>query len=118
MEIKIEDLTIGQAKALAAMFGATAPTCAPIPAHPYPTGQAVFIRTVTMHYTGLLVEVTAGELVLEQAAWIADSGRFHKALMTGELNEVEPFPDGRVVVPRDGIIDVSRWGHPLPREPR
>ena len=112
--INIDDLTIKQARGLAAQFGPAAP-CAAIPAHPYPVGEAVFIRTVTMHYTGRIDRVSAGELVLTDCAWIANSGRFHAALMTGALNEVEPFPDGEVIVPRDGIIDVSRWGHPLPR---
>ena len=83
--------------------------------HPYPVGQNVFVRTVTMHYTGKLVRVTPGELVLIDAAWIADSGRFHEALLTGVLREVEPYPDGEVIVSRGGIIDVCRWPHDLPR---
>lgn len=116
MEIKIEDLTIGQAKALAAMF--PQPGITGMPSHPYPVGSNVFIRTVTMHYTGKLVQVYAGELVLEDTAWIADSGRFHEALMKGTLNEVEPFPAGKVIVSRDSVIDVSVWTHDLPRVPK
>ena len=110
--MNLDDLTIGQAKELRRLLGGEAVTAE----HPYPVGEAVFVRTVTMHYTGRLSRVTAGELVLEDAAWIADSGRFHNALMKGVLNEVEPFPAGQVVVPRGGVIDVSRWNHALPRE--
>ena len=83
--------------------------------HPYPTGKNVFIRTVTMNYTGKLVAVTEKELVLEDVAWIADSGRFNEALKSGKLNEVEPFPAGKVIIGRDGA-EVSIWAHALPRE--
>ena len=121
--IDIDNLTIGEARKLAATLapfcsGASRGTAASIPDHPYPVGEAVFIRAVPMHYTGRLVRVTAGELVLEDAAWVADSGRFHQALMNGTLKEVEPYPDGEVVVPRGALIDVSRWLHELPRSPK
>lgn len=111
--MNVEDLTIKQARELAAMF----PTLdrEPIPHHPYPVGEAVYIRTVTMHYTGRLVRVTAGELVLTDAAWIASSGRWAVALAEGTLDEVEPYPAGEVVVSRGSVLDVCRWNHPLPR---
>jgi len=80
-----------------------------------PSGTKVFIRTVTMTYTGAIADVTKSEVVLDQCAWIADSGRFADALRTGTLNEIEPFPDGPVIIGRGGIIDVSRWNHALPR---
>jgi len=86
--------------------------------YPWEIGGPYFIRTVTMHYTGKLVQVYAGELVLEDTAWIADSGRFHEALMKGTLNEVEPFPAGKVIVSRYSVIDVSVWTHDLPRVPK
>ena len=94
----------------------TAQAQEPIPAHPYQVGKSVFVRTVTCYYTGHLVRVTAGELVLTDAAWVADTGRFSVALATGKLHEVEPFPDGEVVVPRGGVIDATAWAHPLPRK--
>lgn len=82
--------------------------------HPYKVGENYFIRTVTHHLTGRLTRVTAKELVLADAAWIADDGRFHDALKTGKLNEVEPFP-GEVIVGRGSLIDACIWLHPLPR---
>ena len=82
---------------------------------PRRVGNAVFIRTVTMHYTGKIVAVSKDEILLVDAAWIADSGRFGVALATGALNEVEPYPDGVVSVAAGGIIDVCDWRHPLPR---
>ena len=68
-------------------------------------GKIYLIRTVTMIDTGRLVAVSDHELVLEDAAWIADTGRFANALRDGKFNEVEPFPDGRVIVGRGSIVD-------------
>lgn len=82
---------------------------------PWRIGKNYLIRTVTMIDTGRLVAVTPGELVLEDAAWIADTGRFADALKTGKLNEVEPFPEGQVIIGRGSIIDATIWVHDLPR---
>jgi hypothetical protein len=65
------------------------------------------VRTVTMIITGRLISVFDNELVLEDAAWIADTGRFHKFLETGEASEVEPFTDD-AIVNRGSIIDVTK----------
>jgi len=78
-------------------------------------GQAYFIRTVTHHLTGRLVGIDEHELVLEDAAWIADDGRYADALKSGTFKEVEPYPDGMVIVGRGSIVDGCYWGHDLPR---
>src|SRR5262245_35454351 len=79
--------------------------------------QNVFIRTVTCYYTGEVLEQTEHEIVLVNAAWIADTGRFAQAMLTGVFNEVEPYPDDfEVCVSRGSITDfVRNWPHPLPR---
>lgn len=78
-------------------------------------GQAYYIRTVTHHQTGRLVAVTDKELVMEDCAWIADSGRWADAHKTGDLGEVEPFPEGeRVIIGRGALIDAVPWNHSLP----
>ncbi len=82
---------------------------------PWVVGRAYFIRTVTMHVVGRLVSVCERELVLEDAAWVADSGRFNNALKTGALAEVEPFVDS-VIVGRGSIVDATEWRHALPRD--
>ena len=86
------------------------------PSHPYQVGKNYFMRTVTHHLTGKLIRVTEKELVLQNAAWIADDGRFYQAIKDGKLNEVEPFPDGEVIVGRGSLIDCVEWKHALPRE--
>lgn len=110
----IEDLTIKEARELAAMFGGV-----PTDHGRWRVGEAYFIRTVTHHLTGRLVAVTDAELVLVDAAWIASDGRFAEAMRTGALDEVEPYPDGaEVIVGRGALIDGVRWPHALPREQR
>lgn len=107
--MNIDDLTIGQAKELAGMLSKCAQDS------PWVIGKNYLIRTVTMIQTGRLVAVTQQELVLEDAAWIADTGRFADALKTGKFNEVEPFPDGQVIVGRGAVIDAVQITA-LPRE--
>ena len=58
--------------------------------------------------------VKASEIVLDDAAWIADTGRFYNALKDGTLSEVEPFI-GPVSINRGSIVDVTEWKHALPR---
>jgi len=78
-------------------------------------GKSYLIRTVTMTVTGKLSVVGKKELVLDDAAWIASTGRFANALTTGGLDEVEPFP-GSVIVGRGAIVDACEWTHDLPRK--
>lgn len=68
-------------------------------------GKKYFIRTVTHHHTGELVAVTDQEIILKDAAWIADDGRLTDALKTGDFNEVEIFPIENVLIGRGSIID-------------
>lgn len=78
-------------------------------------GKSYFIRTVTMHLIGKLEVVNSTELLLKNAVWVADSGRFHDALKKGTLSEVEPFVTD-VIVNRTSIIDACEWIHDLPKE--
>ena len=76
------------------------------PHWPWELGKKYMIRTVTMHDHGTLVGVTDHELVLSQAAWIADSGRWYDFLTKKRPSEVEPFPQDRlVIIGRGAIID-------------
>ena len=114
MSIDISKLTIGEAREIAALFGLAA---APRPqSHSLVVGQNVLIRTVTLHYTGKILAITDTDIVLGDAAWIANTGRFADALKTGLASdaEVEPFPS-TVVVMRGVIVDCCAWTHELPR---
>jgi len=79
-------------------------------------GKNVFIRTVTHHYTGRVVEVAAASITLVDAAWIADDGRFNEAVKSGEVAEVEPYPDGlEVTINLGSLIDITTTPK-LPRD--
>lgn len=102
--MQIEELTLKQIREIQAL-GINAQSSV---AHPWKIGSNYFIRTVTFHYTGTLVAIYASELVLKDAAWIADDGRFADAMKSESFAEVEPFPDDReVIIPRGGILDAT-----------
>jgi hypothetical protein len=82
--------------------------------HPYKINQNYFIRTVTYFFTGKLIEVLEYEIVLEEAAWIPDTGRYSDSFKTGEHSEVEPV-EGRLIIGRQSIIDCTEWQKSLPR---
>lgn len=100
--MNIEQLTIGEARQIAAIFQ----THAGASDTHWRIGSNYFIRTVTHHHTGKLVSVNEHEIVLENAAWIADDGRFTEALASCKFNEVEMFPAGsKVIIGRGSLID-------------
>lgn len=82
---------------------------------PWIIGKKYIIRTVTMIQLGKLITVTDKELVLDQACWVADTGRFNEALRNGDLNEIEMFQNS-VIVNRGAIIDATEWNHELPKQ--
>lgn len=82
----------------------------------FEVGRNYFIRTVTHHYTGKLVGLTPTELILVDAAWIPDDGRFADCIAKGTPEEVEPYPDGHaVIINRQALVDATAWAHELPR---
>jgi hypothetical protein len=79
-------------------------------------GENVFLRKITMILTGRVVAIHDTYIELDNAAWIADTGRYANAVRTGEFSEVEPYPDALVIkVPLGDLVDgfVAPW--PLPR---
>jgi hypothetical protein len=79
-------------------------------------GENVFLRKITMILTGRVVAVHDTYIELDNAAWIADTGRYANAVKLGQFSEVEPYPDGLIVkVPLADLVDafVAPW--PLPR---
>lgn len=77
-------------------------------------GRNYLIRTVTMIQLGRLKAVTEKELLLEDACWVADTGRFNEALEKGTLSELEMFQRD-VIVGRGAIIDATEWISELPK---
>lgn len=81
---------------------------------PWKLGQAYLIRGVTNYWTGRLEAVHEGFLVLADAAWIADTGRYNEAVSKGLLSEVEPV-DGPAIIGSGAIMDACEWRFDLPR---
>lgn len=101
--MNIEELTMKQIREIADMAPGQARDDSA-----WEIGKIYLVRTVTMIDTGVLVAVTPQELVLEDAAWIADTGRFSDAVKAAAFSEVEPFPDGRVVIGRGAVVDAVK----------
>ena len=80
---------------------------------PFDIGKSYFIRTVTYHVVGKVEEIKGAFLVLSEASWVADSGRFSKAIAEGELSEVEYVGD--MIVNTSSIADACIWKHKLPK---
>ncbi len=76
-------------------------------------GKAFFFRTVTYHMTGRVKRIIGNILVLTDAAWIADSGRFMDCIKSGKLNEVEPV--GNAYLNLSTCVDFFDWKHDLPK---
>lgn len=104
--MQIDDMKIGDLKKIIHAFSDRESVgCASPDNSAWQVGKNYLIRTVTMIDTGKLVGVTQQELILEDAAWIADTGRFSDAVRSCAFSEVEPFPTGRVIIGRGSVID-------------
>ena len=89
--------------------------------YPYNIGKNYLIRTVTMIQLGKLKNVFDKELELENASWIADTGKFSDALKEGieksDISEIEMFPSEKtVIIGRGSIIDACEYNMDLPKE--
>lgn len=88
----------------------------PSDGHPYVVGKWYAIRTLTMIQTGKLEAVYERELVLSNAAWIADTGRWMQFCQNPQnASEVEPFIDN-VIISRSNIVDSTIIVEFLPKQ--
>jgi len=74
--------------------------------------NSYFFRTVTYHLIGRVVGFMGNFLILEEASWVADSGRFMNAIKDGTLDEVEPV--GNAFINLESVTDFFPWNHDLP----
>ena len=110
--MNIDQLTIAEIKHIQSLLNGGEATQSP-----YKIGDAYFFRFVTHYIVGRVKRVTAKEIVLTEASWVADTGPFMNALAQGTLSEVEPFPqDEQVISGRGALVDAVRWKHALPKE--
>lgn len=78
-------------------------------------GKKYFFRTVTYHMIGKVKAVVGNFLHLENAVWVADSGRFMNAIKEGTLEEVEPVGDCYLNLQLT-TTDFFPWNHEIPQE--
>jgi len=81
---------------------------------PFAIGKAYLIRTVTYHMLGRIEKISGDFLVMADASWVADSGKFSTAITKGELSESEYVGDA--IVNLTAIVDAFPWGHKIPKE--
>jgi hypothetical protein len=109
--LKLGDVKIKDIKKYLGSFGVTDA----LERHPYKVGENYMIRTVTMIDIGKLVDVYKNELLLQKVSWVAETDRWYDFLKSGKTKEVEPFPDGEVIIGRGALIDACLWETELPR---
>jgi hypothetical protein len=84
---------------------------------PFEVGEAYFFRTVTYHTLGRVKKIVGNFLVLEEASWIADSGRFNEFINDGKVDnqsvEIEHL-EVNPVLSLTSVVDAFPWKHKLP----
>jgi hypothetical protein len=114
--MNIDELTIGQVKQINSWTLRMLNSDDEDPIwQPFSIGEAYLIRTVTHITIGVVEAVGEKEILMRDASWIADTGRYHNALKDGTLSEVEPYVSD-VIIGRGAIVDATRWLHDLPLE--
>ena len=108
--MSINNMTIGEFKKLSNIFcGNQSSDC------PVEVGKAYLFRTVTHIEVGRVLDVSGKFVTLEEASWIADTGRYHDCLVKGVFKEVEPYPE-TTTINTDSLINLCSWPHDLPKE--
>ena len=82
---------------------------------PVVIGEQYLFRTVTHIEVGRVVSVCGNFITLEDASWIADTGRYHDCLAKGVFDEVEPYPIS-TTINSSSLINYAPFPHGLPRE--
>ena len=71
--------------------------------HPFEIGKEYYFETATKYYAGTIVAVHTLGVQLENAVWVADTGRFNE-FISGKTNGAELEPCGSPFVYFGGMI--------------
>jgi len=84
---------------------------------PIRMGNDVLVRTVTTYEIGKVVSITKDAIILDNASWVAHTGRLHNAMKSGfDANaELEPY-NGAVEIKQGAIVTSLNWKHGLPTD--
>ena len=84
------------------------------PRLPFEIGKSYLIRTITMIDVGKVKAIVGNFVILCDASWIGDTGRFNECLQkTDVFNEIEPFKHD-VMINASSIVDATLWPYTLP----
>ena len=86
--------------------------------NPWKIGESYYFRLATYAWVGRVVSVGPNEICLEDAAFVADSGRFSSAMKKGLLQESqsEIEPVGEAILGRGALVDSCPYRHELPTQ--
>ncbi len=86
--------------------------------HFFQIGKNYLIQTVTHYYLGELKSVGNQELVLGNASWVSDTGRysdFVKGSISDSNVEIEPILQD-TIIGRGALVSAVIWNSSLPKE--
>lgn len=69
-------------------------------------GKIYAFRTVTMIYTGRLIDISEQEFFVDEAAWIPDTERYMEFADTGAHKEAEPYKRP-IIINRGALLDAT-----------
>lgn len=87
-------------------------------AMPFVVGTQYLFRTIGYHWLGKVAAITGKFLTIDEATWVANTGRFSDALNGGieKLSSAELEPSPRpVVINSDHITDAVEYPFSIPR---
>lgn len=95
-------------------FGGTGPQ----PTIPVEVGKAYLFRTIGYHWLGRVIAVNGRWLTIDDASWVADTGRYSEAISgkIGSLSSSELEPSPRpVLLNSDHVTDAVSYPFEIPR---
>ena len=85
---------------------------------PVEIGKAYLFRTIGYHWIGRVTSINGRWLTLDDASWVADTGRYSESLAgkigTISSSELEPSPRP-VIVNSDHVTDAVSYPFEIPR---
>ena len=72
--------------------------------HFFKDGETLFVQTATHYYAGTLEDINDKAILLKDAAWVADTGRFNEFIKGSKPSELEPC--GSVLISWGAVIAV------------
>lgn len=77
-------------------------------------GAVVMVHGINKNYVGQIVEILPGKVVrLQDASWVAETGRLHEFIKHGKTDDMEIEPVGDHLME---WTEITHWPHKLFKE--